>query len=242
MPLYKDTVLIVIFELNPLMCIKLEGETVYKSFRSYFEELWERNINFKERASAFEGLFNLLSSAEYINSIWKSTTLPFIFYPHTEEGFDDYRNLLKKDRAKSTAGEYDLEILKNFKKSWKKLKFKEVAGKESLDKSIKKVFDTRGSEGLKDFIKIIRKNIKDYNVEIRVLDSDLPWFVFCSHGKTVIISRPEEEVSGFSTEDKEIHKTFFNLFERYWETSEPIEDYLKKIEKQYFPHKMESKK
>lgn len=227
--IYEDVVLIVLFKTIPLTIIKIKSQILANSFRNYFENLWNFPFKFSGREIGVTQLTYLLRSAKELNILYKSRTAPFFLYPHNEKKFLKYRKSREK-RFKTMSGKYDINIFREELKLFKKnLPIRYIIGKDALDLFFNIINEEFGDIELRKRVNEIKKNLKKYNVKIKIIDEFNPLTMFTSDKQFQIIFPSEVDVYGFITSQSSIREVFSKLFEEYWNRAKPIENYLEKI-------------
>ena len=226
--IYGDKVLLVLFQTNPLMSVKIKSKTVADSFRDYFRHLWNSAFEIDEAHDYQKRIVHLLEHSQRFDHISRDQTLPFFIYPHKEKEFKKYRKAIEK-RRKTLTGEDDIEVLRYYKKLWKKdIKTRYLISKPSLNfffDMIKKEF---GVKELRGRIRDIRENAEKYNILIKVMNFPNALNAYVTDNEFLVIMPSPEGSIGFISTQEDIMKTFSQLFDEYWDQSMDIKEFLKK--------------
>ena len=128
------------------------------------------------------------------------------------------------------SGKYDINIFREELKLFKKnLPIRYIIGKDALDLFFNIINEEFGDIELRKRVNEIKKNLKKYNVKIKIIDEFNPLTMFTSDKQFQIIFPSEVDVYGFITSQSSIREVFSKLFEEYWNRAKPIENYLEKI-------------
>lgn len=228
--IYGDTSLLVLFGTKPLITIKIKSKIMAEGLKDYFEQLWSMPIDFKDRITYRTRLFSLIRETKNLDILCKSEIVPFFLYPHDKAGFLKYRKLIKKKR-KTLTGSQDVLILKEYLKLWKGgSKIKYVAEEKSLASFFGMIKKYYGRNELLRRLADIRKNIKRYKVEIRILSQFYPMVMYISERELMVVISYSGEVYGFVTSEPEIRHIFMQIYEEFWKRAYPIDKYLSKFE------------
>lgn len=163
-----------------------------------------------------------------MNILCKDDVAPFFMYPHRIKKFVEYREIIKGKRQTLTENQ-DVEIFKAYMKLWKsKAEVKYVVGETAILNFLKMIEEKYGKRELKRYIEELKRNLKKYNVNIKVLKDFNPLTMYISDKGFMVVFPSIKEVYGFMTTGEGIKETFNKLFEDYWKRSEDLESYLSK--------------
>lgn len=225
--IYGSTVLMVFFDMNPLTIIRIRNESLSSRFKNYFEELWGQPTTFEDRRIYRENLVDLTEGIDTMNILCKDDVAPFFIYPHNIKKFIEYREIIK-GKGQTLTGNQDVEIFKAYIKLWKsKAKVKYVVGETAVVNFIEMIKTKYGKREFKRYLEEVKRNLKKYNVEIRVLKDFNPLTMYISEKGFMVVFPSIKEVYGFMTAGLGIKGTFNKLFEDYWERSINLDNYLK---------------
>lgn len=225
--IYGDTVLMVFFDMNPLTIIRIRNESLASRFRNYFEELWGQPSTFEDRKIYRENLVDLTEGVDAMNILCKDDVAPFFIYPHRISKFIEYRSLIKGKRQTLTENQ-DVNIFRAYLKLWKsKAHVRYVVGETSIISFLNMVNEKYGKKEVKRFKEELVKNLKKYNVEIKVLKDFNPLTMYISDKGFMVVFPSIKEVYGFMTSGTGIKGIFNKLFEDYWNRANGLDYYLK---------------
>lgn len=224
--IYGNTILMVFFEMNPITIIKIKNESLASRFKNYFEELWGQPAAFENQRIYRENLVDLTEGVDSMDILCKDDVAPFFIYPHRIKSFIEYREIIRRKR-KTLTGNQDVGVFKAYLKLWKsKAKVRYVVGETGIKEFIKMIGENYGKKELKRYLEELKRNLKKYNVEIKVLKDFNPLTMYISDKGFMVVFPAVKEVYGFMTAGDGIKSTFNKLFEDYWNRSEKIDSYL----------------
>ncbi len=230
--IYGNTVLLVLFETKEITTIKVNSENLAESFRSYFEHLWQKSSYFSNQIEGHIQLMDLMNHAKTLKIFNRTTTVPYFFYPFDKKQFLLYRSNREKNE-RTTWGKYAWEIMTVHTKLWKNgIKEKQLVCKIALDRFFNSILENFGKEEFLTRIKQIRKNLKKYQIQTKVIDIFNPSTNLISDKRVMCIPNSANATVGFSSPEKEIIDTYNILFEEYWTQGITLEQYLDMFERE----------
>ncbi len=228
--IYGDNILMVLFEIEPLTIIKIRSANLAASMRDYFEHLWKSAMSFQDRKTYSSRLVNMVQNSKGIDILCKTITPPFFIYPHKEKEFLKYRAAREKRRTTLT-GKNDIDIFRAYKNMWDKgYPVRYVIGEDSMNYFFNIALNDFGKGECLKRIADIRKNLKKYKVDIRILYEYNPITMYLTEKDFLIVMPATGEVYGFATSEEQVMETFRKMYEAYWDRSKPVEEYLKQLE------------
>jgi hypothetical protein len=228
--IYGDYVLMVLFEIQPLTIIKIRSVNLASSMRDYFEHLWNSALDFNDRKVYSSRLIDMVKFSKRMDIVCKTITPPFFVYPHNEKEFLKYRAAREK-RRKTLTGSNDILIFRAYKKLWKaRCPVRYVIGQDSMDYFLKISLEEFGKQETLKRIEDIRKNLKKYDVKIKIIYEYNPLTLYLSEKDFLMVMPSMGEVYGFATSEEQVMQTFRKMFEEFWNRGRSIEEYLEETQ------------
>jgi len=227
--IYGDTILLVIFQANPLTTIRIKSKYLADSFKNYFEQLWGLSRGFEEKKIGAKELINLISNTKRLNAFYGKNRIPFFLCSFKEKEFISFM-MAREKKGETLHGQSSVEVFRCIISSLKKgLNVRYIVTKNSLDYFFKIINEDFGKRELKKIVNEILINMKKYKISTRVINENTPITFFSSEKEIITFLPTSEKVGGFTSAEYSIKETFSRLFQEYWNRSKPIEDYLKKL-------------
>ncbi|MCD6279467.1 hypothetical protein J7J26_01700 [Candidatus Micrarchaeota archaeon] len=234
--MYKNKIIIVVWDINPIIILTIKSESVFRSYKRFFDVLWNKPTYFSDLEN-FEGEYiSLMKNCRYLKIMSRLNSVPFIIYPKKENEFVEMRRYVRRKRKTFYSLKFDVKVLKMYKRLWKrKIPTYFLINLSGIEFLFNIMMKKKGYKWIVDYVNKLKKEIKRYNAKVKVIKYT-PIFIYISHNKLIkVLSNRSENIYGMISLDPRIINEYNNIFDAYFDMGEDIfdflEEYLKKNKK-----------
>ena len=176
----------------------------------------------------------MLSPCRKLYTITRFGSIPFILYPSNNERFVAFRKAVVKARPNLAGSSFETAVMINkaYAEAYKEnKKMVAIVCKESFDFHIELARKKLGEEFYNSMIEELKKRLKDYKMEVYLIDEFNPTQIFINEDTVYASIVHAGSTFGTIIYSKEASDIYTHVFEDRAERGIPLKGYLKELSK-----------
>ncbi len=222
-----------IFMKNKFNKVIIDEAALLRTLKNGDDDNYIEITRTKEEFTYFQ--LKMLGSCKKLYTFSRFGSMPFVIYPNNFEDFLKLRKEVSKARPTlaHSSPETSLMVNRAYIDAYKSGKtLISIMCKETFDFHINLARKSFGEEFTEKMIKDLKNNLKEYKIEVYLLDEMIPMQIFMNEDSVYLSMIHEGATFGSLIHSLDIRNMYKAMYEGMIERSIPLENYLKTMAKE----------